>query len=178
MARRGGRGRHERDPPNSPPITQTHEVERLKDLLSAVERGEAFLLQGGDCAETFSGNTEQHIRANTFLLKQLGLALSYGARKPVVKVGRIAGQYAKPRSSDVDGTGNLSYRGDIVNSATPTAAARLPDPRRMIEAYRQSTTTMNVLRALTGTGVPTCTRCTGGPRTGCAVRGPVSGSPG
>jgi 3-deoxy-7-phosphoheptulonate synthase len=135
-----------------PPITLPGEVDRLRDLLALVSRGEAFLLQGGDCAETFAQNTSRHVQGTTNLLRQLGLMLSYGARKPVVKVARLAGQYAKPRSRAADGDGLPSYRGDIVNAAERSHQRRTPDPNRMLEAYRQSTTTMNLLRALTSPG--------------------------
>ncbi len=103
-----------------PPITVPTEIENLKVQLAAVARGEAFLLQGGDCAETFVDNTEPHIRANIRTLLQMAVVLTYGASMPVVKVARIAGQYAKPRSSDTDALGGLkSYRGDMVNGFAP-----------------------------------------------------------
>ncbi|MGH3500009.1 MAG: 3-deoxy-7-phosphoheptulonate synthase [Nocardioidaceae bacterium] len=133
-----------------PPIALPGEADQLNDLLALVARGEMLLLHGGDCAETFAGNTAQHVEGTVTLLKQLGLTLSYGAPSPVVKFGRIAGQYAKPRSSAVDSAGLRCYYGDIVNAATPSADARVPDPYRMIEAYRQSVITMNLARALTG----------------------------
>ena len=88
-----------------PPVTVASEVERLKGLLADVARGEAFLLQGGDCAETFADNTEPHIRGNIRTLLQMAVVLTYGASMPVIKVARIAGQYAKPRSSDTDALG-------------------------------------------------------------------------
>jgi len=97
-----------------PPVTLPPEVDRLQERLGAVARGEAFLMQGGDCAETFVDNTEPHIRATIRTLLQMSVVLTYGASTPVVKVGRIAGQYAKPRSSPVDALGLPSYRGDIV----------------------------------------------------------------
>ncbi|MBV9921495.1 MAG: 3-deoxy-7-phosphoheptulonate synthase, partial [Pseudonocardia sp.] len=98
-----------------PPVTLPPEVDRLHDRLADVANGRAFLLQGGDCAETFVDNTEPHLRATIRTLLQMAIVLTYGASLPVVKVGRIAGQYAKPRSSPLDALGLPSYRGDIVN---------------------------------------------------------------
>src|ERR1700755_1582788 len=98
-----------------PPVTVPSEIVRLQDQLAQVAKGEAFLLQGGDCAETFVDNTEPHIRGNVRTLLQIAVVLTYGASLPVVKVARIAGQYAKPRSSPIDALGLPSYRGDIVN---------------------------------------------------------------
>ena len=118
-----------------PPITVPPEIDRLSDRLAMVARGEAFLLQGGDCAETFESNTEPHIRANLRTLLQMAVVLTYGASLPVVKVGRIAGQYAKPRSNTTDALGLPVYRGDIVNSLAAEPALRVPDPGRMIRAY-------------------------------------------
>ena len=103
-----------------PPITVPAEVEALQEQLAEVARGEAFLLQGGDCAETFADNTEPHIRGNIRTLLQMAVVLTYGASLPVVKVARIAGQYAKPRSSNIDSLGLQSYRGDMVNCSSPT----------------------------------------------------------
>jgi 3-deoxy-7-phosphoheptulonate synthase len=136
-----------------PPITVPAEIDRLQEQLGAVARGEAFLLQGGDCAETFADNTEPHIRGNVRTLLQMAVVLTYGASMPVVKVGRLAGQYAKPRSNDLDSLGLQSYRGDIINSLTATPQARIPDASRMIRAYANSGATMNLLRALTSTGM-------------------------
>src|SRR3954465_12771524 len=99
-----------------PPIAVPTEVDRLQARLGKVARGEAFLLQGGDCAETFDGNTEGHLRGTLRTLLQMAVVLTYGTAMPVVKVGRIAGQYAKPRSSATDATGLPSYRGDMVNA--------------------------------------------------------------
>ena len=134
------------------PISLPTEIDRLTGKLAAVARGEAFLLQGGDCAETFADNTEPHIRGNVRTLLQMAVVLTYGASLPVVKVGRIAGQYAKPRSAGVDALGLPSYRGDIINSLTATPEARVPDPSRMIRAYANSSAAMNLLRALTSEG--------------------------
>ena len=114
------------------PVTVPAEIERLRGLLADVARGAAFLLQGGDCAETFVDNTEPHIRANIRTLLQMAVVLTYGASMPVVKVARIAGQYAKPRSSDIDALGLKSYRGDMINGFAPDAAAREHDPSRLV----------------------------------------------
>ena len=141
-----------------PPVTVPAEVERLRSHLAAVARGEAFLLQGGDCAETFAGNTEPHIRGNIRTLLQMAVVLTYGASMPVVKVGRIAGQYAKPRSSDTDAMGLPSYRGDMVNSLAATEEARRHDPSRMIRAYANASATMNLVRALTSAGMAALTK--------------------
>ena len=135
-----------------PPIVVAPEIEMLKNKLADVANGKAFLLQGGDCAESFESNTEPHIRANIKTLLQMAVVLTYGASTPVVKLGRIAGQYAKPRSSDVDAAGLLSYRGDIVNGVESTEEARRHDPARMIRAYANSSAAMNLVRALTSSG--------------------------
>jgi len=136
-----------------PPVTVASEVDSLHDQLAAVANGEAFLLQGGDCAETFVDNTEPHIRANIRTLLQMAVVLTYGASMPVVKVARIAGQYAKPRSSDTDALGLRSYRGDIINSIATTPEARVPDPSRMIRAYANASAAMNLVRAVTSAGM-------------------------
>jgi 3-deoxy-7-phosphoheptulonate synthase len=136
-----------------PPVTVPEEVDRLMGRLASVARGEAFLLQGGDCAETFADNTEPHIRGNIRTLLQMAVVLTYAASLPVIKLGRIAGQYAKPRSAPTDALGLPSYRGDIVNSITPTLEARTPDPSRMIRAYANASAAMNLVRALTAAGM-------------------------
>jgi len=136
-----------------PPVTVSSEVDRLHEQLAAVANGQAFLLQGGDCAETFVDNTEPHIRANIRTLLQMAVVLTYGASLPVVKVARIAGQYAKPRSSITDALGLPSYRGDIINSIATTAEARVADPSRMIRAYANASAAMNLVRAVTGAGL-------------------------
>src|SRR6476661_2586065 len=118
-----------------PPITVASEVEALQAKLAQVARGEAFLLQGGDCAETFVDNTEPHIKGNIQTLLQMAVVLTYGASLPVVKVARIAGQYAKPRSSATDAWGLPAYRGDLVNSLARDPEGRIADPSRMIRAY-------------------------------------------
>ena len=135
-----------------PPIVVASEIQRLQSELADVANGRAFLLQGGDCAETFESNTEPHIRANVKTLLQMALVLTYGASTPVVKMARIAGQYAKPRSKDIDGDGLLSYRGDIVNGVEATEAARVHDPNRMVRAYANAGAAMNLVRALTSSG--------------------------
>ena len=135
-----------------PPVVLGPEVEELKTQLADVAIGKAFMLQGGDCAETFESNTEPHIRANVRTLLQMAAVLTYGASMPVVKLARIAGQYAKPRSSDLDANGLPNYRGDIVNGAEPTEEARRHDPARMVRAYANSSAAMNLVRALTASG--------------------------
>jgi 3-deoxy-7-phosphoheptulonate synthase len=141
-----------------PPVTVPPEVDRLRQHLAAVAKGEAFLLQGGDCAETFADNTEPHIRGNIRTLLQMAVVLTYGASMPVVKVGRMAGQYAKPRSSGKDALGLPSYRGDMVNSLVATEQARAHDPARMIRAYANASATMNLSRALTSGGTAALTK--------------------
>ncbi|WP_293830951.1 class II 3-deoxy-7-phosphoheptulonate synthase [uncultured Corynebacterium sp.] len=135
-----------------PPVVLAPEVEELKTQLADVANGKAFMLQGGDCAETFESNTEPHIRANVRTLLQMAAVLTYGASTPVVKLARIAGQYAKPRSSDLDANGLPNYRGDIVNGVEPTEEARRHDPARMVRAYANSSAAMNLVRALTASG--------------------------
>ncbi|MGB3483221.1 MAG: 3-deoxy-7-phosphoheptulonate synthase class II [Mycobacterium sp.] len=136
-----------------PPVTVPSEIEKLKVQLAQVARGEAFLLQGGDCAETFADNTEPHIKANIRALLQMAVVLTYGSSMPVVKVARIAGQYAKPRSSDIDALGLRSYRGDMVNGFAPDAAVRDHDPSRLVRAYANASAAMNLVRALTSSGL-------------------------
>ncbi|HEY2762633.1 MAG TPA: 3-deoxy-7-phosphoheptulonate synthase class II [Pseudonocardiaceae bacterium] len=136
-----------------PPITVPAEVDRLREQLAAVARGEAFLLQGGDCAETFANNTEPHLRANIRTLLQMAVVLTYGSSMPVVKVGRVAGQYAKPRSATLDAFGLASYRGDMIHSLVATPEARVPDPSRLIRAYANAAAAMNLVRSLTLAGM-------------------------
>ncbi|WP_010122273.1 class II 3-deoxy-7-phosphoheptulonate synthase [Corynebacterium nuruki] len=135
-----------------PPIVVAPEIRRLRAELRDVALGKAFLLQGGDCAETFETNTEPHIRGNVKTLLQMAVVLTYGASTPVVKMARIAGQYAKPRSADTDSNGLLNYRGDIVNGVEATEEARRHDPSRMVRAYANSAAAMNLVRALTRSG--------------------------
>lgn len=131
-----------------PPLVVAGEVVQLRQRLAAVARGEAFLLQGGDCAETFAGATEMRLRSSVKTLLQMAVVLTYGASVPVVKVARLAGQYAKPRSSEFDPGGVPSYRGDMVNDLAADLAARTPDPTRMLRAYSTAAATLNLLRAL------------------------------
>ncbi|MFJ1811384.1 MULTISPECIES: class II 3-deoxy-7-phosphoheptulonate synthase [unclassified Streptomyces] len=136
-----------------PPLVVPGEVDRLQDRLSQVARGQAFLLQAGDCAETFDGNTESHVSANIRTLLQMAVILTYAASLPVVKIGRIAGQYAKPRSSPTDALGLPVYRGDIVNALDPTPGARAADPSRMLRAYAHSAASLNLVRAMAASGL-------------------------
>lgn len=135
-----------------PPIVVVAEIRKLQEQMQHVALGEAFLLQGGDCAETFESNTEPHIRANIKTLLQMAVVLTYGASMPVVKMARIAGQYAKPRSSDYDSQGLLNYRGDLVNGVEATEEARRHDPARMVRAYANAAAAMNLVRYLTASG--------------------------
>jgi 3-deoxy-7-phosphoheptulonate synthase len=133
-----------------PPLVFAGECDELKDKLAAVARGEAFLLQGGDCAETFDGVTADNVRNKLRVLLQMAVVLTYAASVPVVKVGRIAGQYAKPRSSDLetrDGLTLPAYRGDAVNGFDFTESARMPDPQRLVDVYHSSAATLNLVRA-------------------------------
>ncbi|HEY8533391.1 MAG TPA: 3-deoxy-7-phosphoheptulonate synthase class II [Micromonospora sp.] len=130
-----------------PPIVAPNEVDDLLRQLAVVAEGGAFLLQGGDCAETFATNTEEHLQANLRVLLQMAAVLTYGASLPVVKIARVAGQYTKPRSQDVDSSGLPVYRGDMINSLEPTREARRPDPERIIRAYANASSAMNMLRA-------------------------------
>ncbi|MDT3445956.1 MULTISPECIES: class II 3-deoxy-7-phosphoheptulonate synthase [unclassified Pseudofrankia] len=131
-----------------PPLVTAPEVRSLTERLADVARGEAFLLQGGDCAETFAANTANKIRDKVKTLLQMAVVLTYGASTPVVKVARIAGQYAKPRSADIEpSTGLPSYRGDAVNGIESTPESRRPDPARMVSAYHHSAAALNLIRA-------------------------------
>ena len=133
-----------------PPLVFAGEIDSLKSQLAAASRGEAFLLQGGDCAEDFSSCNAPYIRETMKVILQMAVVLTFGASKNVVKIGRIAGQYAKPRSSDtetINGVEIPSYRGDCVNSPEATLEARKPDPDRLLQAYFHSTATLNLLRA-------------------------------
>src|SRR5258706_14388462 len=136
-----------------PSIVAPYEVDGLRERLAEVCEGRAFLLQGGDCAETFDDNTESHLLSNARTLLQMAVVLTYGASLPVVKVARVAGQYTKPRSSPLDSLGLPAYRGDMINSLEPTAEARVADPQRMIRAYANASSAMNMLRAYLGGGL-------------------------
>tara|TARA_Y100001934_G_scaffold283832_1_gene407673 strand:- start:17826 stop:19229 length:1404 start_codon:yes stop_codon:yes gene_type:complete len=136
---------------NEPGLVATGEIDRLKKELAAVAKGKAFLLQGGDCAESFAAHSESAIEKSLRVLMQMAVVLTYGGRMPVVKIARIAGQYAKPRSSDFEKKGDVSlpsYRGDIINGVGFTDEDRIPDPARMMTAYQQSVTTLNTMRSL------------------------------
>src|SRR5204863_7622364 len=136
-----------------PSVVAPYEVDELRSRLALVSEGRAFLLQGGDCAETFVDNTETHLIANARTLLQMAVVLTYGASLPVVKVARVAGQYTKPRSSPLDVRGLPVYRGDMINSLEPTPEARVADPQRMIRAYANAAAAMNMLRAYLGGGL-------------------------
>ena len=133
-----------------PPLVFAGEARALKRSLAKVSEGGAFLLQGGDCAESFAEHGADNIRDFFRVFLQMSVVLTFAAAKPVVKVGRIAGQFAKPRSSDFEKKGDISlpsYRGDIINATEFDEANRVPDPERQIMAYRQSAATLNLLRA-------------------------------
>ncbi|WP_149716127.1 class II 3-deoxy-7-phosphoheptulonate synthase [Campylobacter concisus] len=139
-----------------PPLVFAGEARSLKEELAKVCNGEAFLLQGGDCAESFTNFNANNIRDMFKVLLQMAIVLTFAGGYPVVKVGRVAGQFAKPRSSDfeeVNGVKLPSYRGDIINGFEFDEKARVPDPKRMIEAYYQSASTMNLLRAFSRGGL-------------------------
>ena len=138
-----------------PPLVFAGECDELKTKLAAVARGEAFLLQGGDCAETFAGVTADNVRNKLRVLLQMAVVLTYAASVPVVKLGRLAGQYAKPRSSDLetrDGVTLPAYRGDAVNGYDFTEASRMHDPQRLVDVYNSSAATLNLVRAFTTGG--------------------------
>lgn len=138
-----------------PPLVFAGECDNLRDRLAAVARGEAFLLQGGDCAETFDGVTAENVRNKLRVLLSMAVVLTYAASLPVVKVGRLAGQYAKPRSSDTetrDGVTLPAYRGDAVNGFEFTPEARAHDPQRLLDMYHASSATLNLARAFTTGG--------------------------
>ncbi len=138
-----------------PPLVFAGEIRRLKKHLAKAVEGDAFLLQGGDCAEAFSMCTAPSIRETLKVILQMAIIMTYAGGKPVIKVGRMAGQYAKPRSSDtevVNGIEIASYRGDMVNRPEPDAEARKPDPQRLIKGYHLATSTMNLVRAFTRGG--------------------------
>jgi 3-deoxy-7-phosphoheptulonate synthase len=134
-----------------PPLVAAGEVERLRLALGEAAAGRRFVLQGGDCAETFASCTEVALRSKLEVLLQMSLVLTYATRQPIVRIGRIAGQYAKPRSSATERVGEYelpTYRGDIINAAGATPAARRADPARMLEAYGHAAASLNYLRAL------------------------------
>ena len=138
-----------------PPLVFAGEARKLQRMLAKVAAGEAFLLQGGDCAESFAEHAADTIRDSLRVFLQMAVVTTFGAALPVVKVGRVAGQFAKPRSAPMERVGDVelpSYRGDIVNDIAFDAAARVPDPARQIMAYRQAAATLNLLRAFTTGG--------------------------
>ncbi|MFL2934368.1 MAG: class II 3-deoxy-7-phosphoheptulonate synthase [Thalassobaculaceae bacterium] len=140
----------EREIASFPPLVFVGEAQRLKSSLAKVAKGEGFLLQGGDCAESFAEFSPNNIRDTFRVLLQMAVVLTFGGGLPVVKVGRLAGQFAKPRSSNVEKQGDIelpSYRGDIVNSIDFDEIGRRPDPDRLLKAYNQSASTLNLLRA-------------------------------
>jgi len=141
---------------NYPPLVFAGEARSLKEQLANVAQGKAFLLQGGDCAESFSEFHADNIRDTFKALMQMAVVMTYAGGVPVVKVGRLGGQFAKPRSSDtetLDGVTLDSYRGDIINGIEFNEKARVPDPERMIKAYNQATATQNLLRAFASGGL-------------------------
>jgi len=144
-----------------PPLVFAGEARKLEEELAKVARGEAFLLQGGDCAEAFADFNADKIRDTLRVLLQMAVVLTYGGGMSVVKVGRLAGQFAKPRSAPVEVVGDVelpAYRGDIVNGLAFTTDDRIPDPARQLQAYSQAAATMNLLRAFTQGGYAALTR--------------------
>ncbi len=138
-----------------PPLVFAGECDQLKDQLAAVVRGEAFVLQGGDCAETFAGATADNVRNKLKTLLQMAIVLTYAGKVPVVKIGRLAGQFAKPRSKNTETRAGVelpAYRGDMVNGFDFTPEARIPDPARLLKAYHSSAVTLNLARAFTKGG--------------------------
>ena len=138
-----------------PPLVTSWEVERLKEYAAQASRGEAFVLQGGDCAENFEECESNNIANKLKILLQMSLVLLFGGKKKVIRVGRFAGQYAKPRSSDLETRGDEtlpSYRGDMVNNLNFTEGDRIPDPQRLLRAYERSAMTMNFIRSLAAGG--------------------------
>ena len=137
-----------------PPLVFAGEVRNLREQLAKVGRGGAFLLQGGDCAESFSEFSANLIRDTFKVMLQMAVVLTFGSKKPVVKIGRMAGQFAKPRSDyeTVNDQKLPSYRGDIINDIAPDLKSREPDPKRMLQAYTQSAASVNLLRAFSQGG--------------------------
>ncbi len=138
-----------------PPLVFAGEARTLRDELAAVSRGEGFLLQGGDCAESFSEFSADNIRDTFKVMLQMATVLTFGAKVPVVKIGRMAGQFAKPRSAPTevkDGVELPSYRGDIINELDFTSEARIPNPQKMLQAYTQAAASLNLLRAFSKGG--------------------------
>ncbi|MGN6799537.1 MAG: 3-deoxy-7-phosphoheptulonate synthase, partial [Gaiellaceae bacterium] len=139
----------------SPPLVFAGEARELRDALARVIEGRAFLLQAGDCVESFNELSTIRIREKLKIMLQMSAVLTYGATLPVVKVGRIAGQFTKPRSNTHERIGDVdvpSFRGHMIHGDAPTLEARIPDPSRMVEGYNQSAATLNLLRAFTKGG--------------------------
>ena len=138
-----------------PPLVFAGEVDDLRSKLARAASGQAFLLQGGDCAETFAGATAEQIKNRVKTILQMAVVLTYGASMPIVKMGRMAGQFAKPRSSDMETRGDLTlpaYRGDIVNGYDFTPDSRVADPQRLVQGYHTAVSTLNLVRAFTQGG--------------------------
>ena len=155
LARPRGGARGIRRARHPAPLVFAGEVDMLRTRLAAASRGEAFLLQGGDCAETFAGATADQIRNRVKTVLQMAVVLTYGASMPVVKMGRMAGQFAKPRSSDTETRGDVTlpaYRGDIVNGYDFTPESRAADPARLVRGYHTAASTLNLIRAFTQGG--------------------------
>ncbi|MEZ7858028.1 MAG: 3-deoxy-7-phosphoheptulonate synthase, partial [Aquiluna sp.] len=140
---------------SKPPLVFAGEVDSLRNRIAAASRGEAFVLQGGDCAETFADATADRIRSRIKTVLQMAVVLMYGSSLPVVKMGRMAGQFAKPRSADNETRGDITlpaYRGDAVNGYDFTPESRRNDPNRLMQAYNTSASTLNLIRAFTTGG--------------------------
>jgi len=138
-----------------PPLIFAGEARNLKEKLAKVSNGEAFLLQGGDCAESFNAFNASNIQNIYKLILQMAVVMTFSGEKPVVKIGRLAGQFAKPRSSDfetIDGVSLPSYRGDIINDVRFNNSSRMPDPKKLLQAYNQSSATLNLIRAFSRGG--------------------------
>ncbi|WP_404432471.1 3-deoxy-7-phosphoheptulonate synthase class II [Microbacterium lacus] len=138
-----------------PPLVFAGEVDNLRDRLARAASGQAFLLQGGDCAETFAGATAEQIRNRIKTVLQMAVVLTYGASMPIIKMGRMAGQFAKPRSADTETRGEVTlpaYRGDIVNGYDFTEGSRTADPQRLLKGYHTAASTINLIRAFTQGG--------------------------
>jgi len=149
-----------------PPLVFAGEARELTQELAEAAHGRAFLLQGGDCAESFAEHGGDMIRDFFRVFLQMAVVLTYAGACPVVKVGRIAGQFAKPRSTDMERQGDVelpSYRGDIINDIAFTPQSRTPDPVRLLSAYRQSAATLNLLRAFAQGGFADLSGCINGP---------------
>lgn len=138
-----------------PPLVNPDEIQRLKQQVAQAGRGEAFILQGGDCAESFADCRPEVITNKLKILLQMSLVLAHDLHKPIIRIGRIAGQYAKPRSSDletIDGVSHPCYRGDLINSPRFNAKARIPDPNRLLQGYHHSSMTLNFIRSVLNVG--------------------------